>query len=413
MTNTRIQPQQLRVGLYVRLDIPWMRHPFLSNAFKIRSEAQVRTLRRLGLAEIEYDPGRSDTTPLPLETPSPESSQTTEADEDPLWEQKRARIERLKRRRVQLNRCSKHYQESLCSVRKAMDLLFAEPATAVKAAGKVVDGLLGELSAEEGAALQLVNMKPGEENTWFHVVNVAVLALLLGKHLGLDPAQLRLLGTGALLHDLGHNFIPSSLRLKREPLSPPEEAAYRRHPQLGHRAAARLGVLPTEVLDIILQHHERLDGSGWPQGLKGSAIGPLVRIIALVNRYDNLCNLPRFGLSPHGAVARLYARERAGFDPQMLQTFIAHLGIYPPGSLVTLADDRLATVIAVNPSDRLHPQVMVYEPSIPSSEALILDLAEEGLEIAATPRRSEVDPEVLAYLNLGEKLAYYLDSGRA
>ncbi len=410
MSYKTIQKEQLCLGLYIHLDIPWMKHPFLTGSFKIRTEKQLKTLRGMRLESVRYDPDKSDTEPLPSTETSTVEEPIRESPEDHLWEEKRKRIEILKARRSKVNQTAKRYEKSVESTRKVMDVLYASPKQALQMADEVVGDMVDDLTVDTEVTIQLVNLKGKSESSYYHSLNVTALSLLLGQKLGLDARQLHLLGLGALFHDLGHQQIPSKILLKKAPLTPVEEKVYQRHPLLGVEMAKRIGVLPDEAVDIIGQHHERLDGSGYPKGLKGE-VGTLVRIVAIVDRYDELCNHPdpKRSMSPYEAVSHMYGKEQGKYDKTILTAFIANLGIYPPGTVVRLSDQRLACVVTINHEELLKPSVLVYDPEIPKQEALILDLVEEGLTISESCRRAEVPPTVLNYLNLSEYVSYYFD----
>ncbi|MEJ2403566.1 MAG: HD-GYP domain-containing protein [Candidatus Thiodiazotropha sp.] len=410
MAEKKIEKQQLCIGLYVNLDLPWMDHPFLTSSFKIRSEKQLQTLRSMRLPNLSYDPQKSDTQPIPLDTAKPiEEPQGLPAD-DPLWEEKRKRIQVLKARRRKLNQSAGRYEKSVESTRKLMNLLFSAPEQAVHMADEVVGDMVNNLTQDTDVTMQLVNLKSKSESSYYHSLNVTALSLVLGRKLGLSDEQLHVLGLGALFHDLGHQQIPGRILLKKKPLTPPEMKVYQRHAQLGVEMARKIGVLPEEAVAIIGQHHERLDGSGYPKGLK-QEVGLLTRIVAIVDHYDELCNHtnPELSMSPYETVSRMYSKELPQFDKTILTTFIANLGVYPPGTVVRLSDRRIACVVTINAKDLLRPNVLVYEPEIPKEEALILDLAEEELSIAESCRRTELTPAVLNYLNLSEYVTYFFD----
>jgi putative nucleotidyltransferase with HDIG domain len=410
MADKTIQKEQLCIGLYIHLDLPWMKHPFFTSSFKIRSEKQLKILRGLKLASVRFDPDKSDTQPLPqVETPSVEEPLQESAD-DALWEEKRKRIKVLKERRSKLNKTAGRYEKSAESTRKLMELLFASPEQAVKMAQEVVGNMVSELTVDTEVTMQLVNLKGKSESSYYHSMNVTALSLVLGQKLGLDAKQLRILGLGALFHDLGHQRIPSQILLKKTPLTPAEEKVYQRHTFLGVELAKKNGMLPKEAVAIIGQHHERLDGSGYPKGLKDE-VGILTRIVAIVDHYDELCNHtdPNRSLSPYEAVSMMYSKEQGKFDNTVLTTFITNLGIYPPGTVVRLSDQRIACVVTINQKELLRPNVLVYEPEIPKEEALILDLMEEDLSISESCRRSDLTPTILNYLNLSEYVTYYFD----
>jgi putative nucleotidyltransferase with HDIG domain len=277
-------------------------------------------------------------------------------------------------------------------------------------ADKVVGNMVNELTLDTEVTIQLVNLKGKSESSYYHLLNVTALSLVLGQKLGLDSKKLHILGLGALFHDLGHQRIPSQILLKKEPLTPAEEQVYQRHTFLGVEMAKKIGALPEEAIAIIGQHHERLDGSGYPKGLK-SEVGTLTRIVAITDQYDELCNHtdPKRSLSPYEAVSLMFSKEQGKFDKSILTTFIANLGVYPPGTVVRLSDQRIASVVTINPDELLKPNVLIYDPEIPKEEALILDLMEEDLSISESCRRSELSPTVLNYLSLSDYVTYYFD----
>lgn len=406
---------QLRVGMFVQLDLPWMDHPFLSSSFKVRTRKQLEALRGLGLSEIRIDPERSDR--LPLEEPDADSTPApaVAVKEDltaALWEEKTARIRKLKERRSRLNLCAKRYAQTVGAARKLMVHLRASPIQAAEEASALVTQIVDELTEDSETTVQLVNLKNQDEGSYHHAINVVALAMVVGQKLELDKPQLRLLGLGALFHDLGHLKIPSQILLKKESLTQPERQFYAQHPRYGAELARQIKALPGAVVEIIAHHHEHLDGSGYPDGLSAKDIGTLTRIVTVVNRYDNLCNgfVADRGLSPHQAVSHMYSKERGQYDPKVLTTFITNLGVYPPGTVVKLEDGRIAVVMSINADDLLKPNVLVYAPDIPSTEAPILDLAEEGIGIGESLRRSDLTAEQIEYLNLSDKLTYYFQS---
>ena len=223
---------------------------------------------------------------------------------------------------------------------------------------------------------------------------------------------MRDLGVGALLHDMGNINLPSRLLRSTEPLSGPELKLYQMHPIYGAKLAQKLGNISNEVMAIIEQHHELIDGSGYPKKLKGAEITQLAKIVAVVNRYDNLCNNNNEEkcLSPFEAMSYMYAKQKSQFDERVLSIFITNMGVYPPGTIVKLANGSIAAVISINPRALLLPNVIIYDPKIPWNEAPIIGLSEEQLKITESLRRTAVAQEVLEYLNLTERVNYYMDT---
>jgi putative nucleotidyltransferase with HDIG domain len=413
MALQRIGTEQLCEGLYVCLDLPWLQHPFLHNRFKITSARQLAVLRGLGLEGVEYDPERSDAQPLPPSSSEvqPPSGREDDAATRALWEEKQRRIRRLRERRMSLNRCENEYRQSVTSMKEVMRNLFSRPEDAMQAAEGLLGGMVESLTADTDVALHLVNIKNESESAYFHVINVAVLAMMLGKALGLERATLYVLGQGALLHDIGKARVPARVLHKGAARNRAEQRFYEMHPDYGLELAEKIRSLHPAVLRIIAQHHEMLDGSGYPKGLGGRDIDRLARIVAIVNAYDNYCNEAAAGQrgTPFEAVSRMFARERRRYDDAMLQAFINLLGVYPPGTVVQLSGGGLGMVVSVNQDDLLRPAVLLYDPEVPNDEAVILDLREErDLKVEKAVRPDALDADALEYLSPASHVNYFM-----
>lgn len=401
--------------MFVQLDLPWMSHPFMTSSFKIRTRKQLEALKHLGLSQVRIDPDRSNRVLAPSDDADTDTAAGDQLREDltaALWQEKTQRIRKLKERRSRLNLCAKRYTQTVGLARKLMSHLRASPFQAAEEAGALVGQMVDELTEDSETTIQLVNLKNQDEGSYYHAINVVALALVVGQKLELDKSQLRMLGLGALFHDLGHMKIPTQILLKKEGFTQPERQFYEQHPRYGAELARQIKTLPPAVVEIVARHHEHLDGSGYPEGLKDKDIGTLTRIVTVVNRYDNLCNGfgAEHGLSPHQAISQMYSKERTQYDARALTSFITNLGVYPPGTVVRLNDRRIAVVVSINAGDLLRPNVLVYSPEIPSEEALVLDLVEEDIGICESLRRSDLSAEQVEYLNLSDKLSYYFQS---
>jgi hypothetical protein len=165
---------------------------------------------------------------------------------------------------------------------------------------------------------------------------------------------------------------------------------------------------------VVAQHHEHADGSGFPLKLNTDRMSPLARIVALVNRYDNLCNphIVAKALTPHEALSMLFAQSKTKFDTAILGAFIKMMGVYPPGSAVQLTDDRYALVVSVNSSRPLKPRVLVHEHGVPRDEALVLDLEQADVGIRRSLRPNQLPATTLAYLAPRPRVAYFFEPAR-
>ncbi len=408
-----ISPDQLCVGLYIQLELAWWEHNFAFNNFKIKDEAQIKALRALGLQRLRYDPARSDCAPLTEAAPASTPEAPSPAAPSPEEQARQARAEKLRALRKRLAEVDRRFTQASQQVKMLNQTLRSRPEDAVKQAGEIVGAMVETLLGDNGVVLHSINSKAAEDS-YYHALNVTVLSLLLGRQLGLDSEACHTLGLGALLHDIGKLDVPSKVLLKSEPLTRPEQQLLQLHCEFGLRMGQKL-MLDDEVLRIIHEHHEHCDGSGYPRGLSEAAIGRLSRLVGLVNAFDNLCNPlnPRDALSPHEALALLFKQHNARFDAVALKAFIRVMGIYPPGSLVQLSDQRYGLVLGMNPSQPLKPTLIVHDAAVPKNEALIVDLEQEAsLTITSCLRPSQLPLEALEYLNPRQQLTYFVEPGQ-
>jgi len=418
-----VTPEQLCIGLHVHLDLPWTAHPFTFASFKIRSLEQVATLQSLGLARIRYTPAKSDCEPLAQTTPGDDAAVAADAADgpafaplppaaDPAYDAKRRRMARLAAQRERVAACEQQFVSSARLVKAINQNLFARPEEARAQAGELVSGIAGSMLSDAEVAVNLMKEKAGGEDTYHHALNVTVLAMMLAKELKATPEALRMLGMAAMFHDVGKHDIPERVLRKTEPLTRPELALVQQHGALGVEIGRKLG-LPAEALTAIAQHHERMDGRGYPGQLAGAAITPLARMLAVANVFDNLCNpldVAR-AMTPHEALSCMYGQQRAHFDATVMSTFIRCMGVYPPGTVVVLSNDALAIVVAVNGARPLKPTVLIHDPTVPRDEAILVDLEQEPeVTIARTLRPQQLPPEVHGYLSPRSRLSYFVDA---
>lgn len=243
---------------------------------------------------------------------------------------------------------------------------------------------------------------------YYHSLNVTILSLMVAKSAGMEPEEGRKLGMGAMFHDVGKLKIPKKVLLKKEKLNKAEIGLFQLHPKYGVDLLKITKVFPEDVMPIIDQHHEYLDGSGYPYGLKGDKIDKLAQIVAMVNVYDNLCHPSdgRPGLTPSTALSHMYKNLRPRVNENYLNMLIRLLGVYPPGSVVALSDGRVGLVMSVNSEDLLNPDILLYDPEIPRSDALTINLAKTDIKVEKVFKPTQLKPEALEYLSPRSQLNY-------
>ncbi len=417
MTAT-IAIDDLRVGMYIHLDGGWLSHPFPLSAFRISSGDEIQTLRRLGLKQVRWAPERSDPALAggavdaavaegPLVADAAPASAAPTAEE--LEAQRRQAW--LAEQRAAAKLCEKQYAEAAGIWRGAWGNTANQPQSAGRTTEALARAMLDKMIAADEVGIRLIS--GGGDRMAAHALNVAVVSMLIGRTLGMADSDMLDLGVGALMHDVGKQDLPDRLRHADDTFSSSEHAVYREHVAKGLLQGRRMG-LAEGALDVIGQHHEHADGTGFPKRMSGERMPLAARIVAIVNRYDNLCNpaTRSLALTPHEAVAMLFSQGRTRFDATVLNAFIRMMGVYPAGSLVQLTDDRYALVVGVNSSRPLKPRVLVHSAARGrvAADTQLVDLESlPDLGIRRSLPPAKLPPAVLAALDPRPRVTYYFE----
>jgi HD-GYP domain-containing protein (c-di-GMP phosphodiesterase class II) len=225
-------------------------------------------------------------------------------------------------------------------------------------------GMVGDIESQidlnTNLLLSLNHLKTYDSYLFSHVVNVCILALIIGRELRMSPEQLKDLGMAALLHDFGMIKIDRAIYDQGSKLTTEGWQEIKKHPDYGYNILAE-NDFSTEVLLGIRQHHERINGSGYPLGLKGSEIGQFGKIIAVADVYD-ACISPRKHrkrFTPYEALKILLGDSHL-FEIKILKAFIASMAIYPIGSFVRLNTGEVAKVVGINHKAPFRPEIRIY-----------------------------------------------------
>ncbi len=372
-------------------------------------------IRHLGVKFVYFNPEQSDAAPLPvnqIQTDSTTSNESLDLETQKLWQEKQKRIEKLSAYRRRVIQCEKEFERSLARMRSVMTKIRNRPTAAVDEAQLLIEDIVEKLMCDDNVTLHLMNGKNEFEDIYFHSLNVAVIAMMIGRAKGYSAKQLKELSFAALFHDMGKIKIPTAILRKQVPLTEPETNYLKLHTKYGLDLANQIEGFPEPAKTVIAQHHELRDGSGYPEGLKGDEIDELAQIVIVANAFDNLCHTPIASEQkiPYTALSHLYKNCKHLYKEENLNILIKFMGVFPPGTVVQLSNNMVGLVISVNASNLLFPNVLVYDPSVPRTQAPIIELALKDLRIVNAIHPSKLPDKIKEYLNPRSRISYFFDS---
>lgn len=394
--KVRVECAELKLGMYVcELDRPWLETPFPFQGFALDSMESIEAVRRVCDyvfvdAELGIAPRRPVRTPA-LAAPGPATevhkggrpqslaSLPIAAAGRPVYPRRTDFEAELARARTLQTEGRALIGQVFRDVRLGKSL---DPGDA----RAVVRSLTESILANPDALLWMMQLKRRDEYTSLHCLNVCILSLAFGRHLGLPRGALHELGLGALLHDIGKMRVPLEILNKPGRLEPQEFAVIQTHTGEGREILRVNSGLGNTVLDIVYGHHERRDGSGYPRRLSGDEISLFSRMVAIVDVYDAVTSdrVYHKAASPVATLGWMYEHRSELFDPGLVESFIQSLGIFPAGSVVEMTSGAVGVVIDASPERRLRPRVLlVLNPDKePIDHPRVIDLAARPVDAA-------------------------------
>lgn len=357
----RIARNDLKVGMFIHdLNCGWLKHSFVRNRFLIDDPQTLQQVLAIGMLELEID------TSLGLDIGEAPRTEPVEAQPDAVADSaeaagpavvvKRTPREEFERAKTLYSSANKLMQSMMKDVRlgKQIDIEQCEP---------MVDGVVDSMFSCPSALLPLAQMKSRDEYTFQHSVSVCALAVAFGRVLDMPRHEINEFALGGLLHDVGKAEVPGKILNKSSKLNDEEFGVMKGHVMNSARLirlANSIEPVSEITFNAAAQHHERYDGTGYPYGLKGDDISLHGQMMAIVDVYDAITSIRAYhqGMPPTEALRKMFEWGGTHFNPLLVKAFIKGIGIYPAGSLVRMASNKLAIVREVQ-DKLLQPVVQV------------------------------------------------------
>ncbi|MBW4935351.1 HD-GYP domain-containing protein [Marinobacter sp. F4206] len=377
IVETCIDVADLSLGMHVvRLDRPWEETSFLLQGFVIRDASEIEALR--SECEFVYIEGRLE---RPESVPPPRDSERTRSPggffgffkrgkkaappraEPPPKVPPRRRVTYINKvdTGTEMKTAVIRFEDAQKTAKSIMSGLRLGRTLDLNNARTVVNGCVESVLRNENALLLLTKIKNQDEYTAEHCINVSILSAAFGKHLGLLEGEIRNLALCGLLHDVGKVKIPDEVLNKPGALTPSEFQVMRGHTTHGRTILMGTSQSLNTAVDVAYSHHERVDGQGYPRGLKARQIPYFAKIVGLVDTYDAITSNRVYdtGRASMQALEIIHKHRDSQFDRELAEAFIQMIGVYPPGSIVEMLNGEVAIVVETHRKHKLKPKVLL------------------------------------------------------
>ncbi len=362
----KIAVADLRTGMFLNeMCGSWMDHPFWNTRFLLDNPADIESLRNSAVKEVWIDISQGlDVAEADATPPSETRAETDKRVEREL-------VESLVQPTILVPRVELASEvkraAALCGKAKGeVTAMFSEARMGRAVSPEKLEPLVEEISnsvqRNPGALVSLARLKSADDYTFMHSVAVCGLMIALARQLGLDQAQIREAGMAGLIHDLGKAMVPLEILNKPGKLTDEEFDRMKRHPRYGYDMLMEGAGVGEISLDVCLHHHEKVDGSGYPDRLDSDTISLFAKMGAVCDVYDAITSDRPYksGWDPAVAIRKMNEWSKGHFDTRVFQAFVKSVGIYPIGSLVRLESGLLAVVVEISPSSLLTPSVKTF-----------------------------------------------------
>jgi len=383
-----VNTQKLKIGMYIcGLDRPWMDTPFLMQGFFIGDDKEIEDLNNYcKYVSIDIDKGIEADAYLDGNPGSAEDhlNEFLEyGDRYVEYEDEKSALEEFPAAKLALDQATAEITTIMDDINNGGNL-------DVQAISAAVQPLLDSMIRNVDALLWMLNVQ-GDEDSYRTAMENCTLGLAFGRHLGLHMSDIRTLAVGMLVLDVGKFKVPADIINKPGTLTKKEFTEVKKHVEYGVDMLKNIGGFNEAVINMVQTHHERLNGSGYPNGLEGSQIPVFGRIAAIIDSYSSMSRKTTYrdAIAPHKILQELYKWRNKHYQAELVEQFLQCVGVYPTGSLVEMTTGEVGIVVAQNMHERLEPTIFMLldESKDPWQSNPIIHLSKTRVEVNGVRRK--------------------------
>ncbi|MGI0116206.1 HD-GYP domain-containing protein [Zooshikella sp. RANM57] len=340
----KVSVDQLEVGMYVvRLDRSWLETPFLLQGFTIKTQEDIHLLS--SYCHYVYIEGRT----------APVNKALTGIPKQPVQYINKVSFD------SELQIAEKQFQHIRSTAQEIMENVRIGRTINIKEAKYVVNECVESILRNDDALKWLSHIKRKDDYTAEHSMNVCILSAAFARHLGFPKYEIEKIALCGLLHDVGKAKIPDHILNKPGTFNGEELRVMQSHTTLGKKLLMTAGIEEAIAIDVAYAHHERLNGKGYPRGLRAHQIPFYAKIVAITDTYDAITSTRCYKSSQSSITALHILNKEKGshFDTELVDEFIQCIGVYPPGALVEMTNGEVGVVAYSEPLTRLKPYVLL------------------------------------------------------
>ena len=359
--DLKVNVSNLKIGMYVsNLDRPWIDTPFLLEGFTIKTEEDIDSLVR-HCTYVFIDPERGVAADEYIEDARPRLKTNEYLERFLQDNKKQVQYENVKTAKEELPEAQLAMEMASNQVAHIMDDVKEGKNLNINAVRGVVKPILDSILRNSEAYLWLSMMQKKSAYTYSHSVDNCALAIAFGRYMGLPKKDLQTLAIGLLMMDMGNVKVPEQILNKNGRLTEAEYMIVKKHVGHGVKILQETEGMNEDIVNIALTHHERFDGSGYPNGLLGAHIPVYGRMAAIIDCYDAMTSKRPFSAakSPYAALQNIYNWRGSAFQPELVEQFLQCMGVYPTGSIVEMTSGEVGIVLSQNLTQRMRPKIML------------------------------------------------------